>query len=131
MSPANVELVRRSIETFNGGHFATMLERYYDPAVEWHATDEFPDRDVYRGHAELTQFLEAFWDNFDPLWVEADEYLDAGERVVVLGSLCGRGRASDLDVKTERGWVMTLRDAKVTRVDTYRDHEQARRAAGV
>jgi ketosteroid isomerase-like protein len=97
MSQENVEIVRRFIE-------------------HWNETRDFPwelvDADIvyvidppawlagtYRGHAELKDVLRRTLEVYDEFRFEGDEFIDAGDSVVALGTVhvrggsqrCGRG----------------------------------------
>jgi hypothetical protein len=45
------------------------------------------------GPAGIQGFLEIFHDHVEGSWADPDEFLDAGDRVVVLGRMRGRPRA--------------------------------------
>jgi ketosteroid isomerase-like protein len=68
------------------------------------------------------------WEDFD---VIAEEFLDAGDQVVVTARHRGRGRASGVIVDARFYDVYTLRDGKITRADEYADRAEALEAAGL
>ena len=49
-----------------------------------------------------------------------EEFIDAGDRVLVTAHHRGRGRGSGIEVDTRLYSVYTLRDGKVVRVDECR-----------
>jgi ketosteroid isomerase-like protein len=51
--------------------------------------------------------------------VEAEEILDAGDRVIVMIHHRGRGKASGIDVSQRCAMVWTLRDGRAIRMDMY------------
>jgi ketosteroid isomerase-like protein len=86
--------------------------------------------DVYRGRDGIEAFLgevDETWEEFRPL---PEEYRDLGERVLGLGRLRTRGRASGAPSDSPWGGVYDFRDGKVSRIRTFLDHGEALRAAG-
>jgi ketosteroid isomerase-like protein len=132
MSGENVELVRRAVglirpfdESFRGSRVGTNL---LDPAFEVHDHDS-PDQDVFRGHAGFLRWIDD-WDAME--WtLEPEEFVDAGERVVVLARLSARGRASGVSLVRRDGMVWTLRNGKVVRLDYFNNPGDALEAAGL
>ena len=55
---------------------------------------------------------------------------DLGDRVLALGRLRTRGRASGAPGDSPWGGVYDLRAGKVSRIRTFLDHDEASRAAG-
>ena len=61
----------------------------------------------------------------------AEEFLDAGDRVLVTAYFRGRGRGSGIDIDTCFYEVYTLRDGRVVRVDEFTKRADALEAAGL
>jgi ketosteroid isomerase-like protein len=88
------------------------------------------EQDVYRGRAGIEKFLgevDETWEEFRPI---PEEYRDLGDRVLALGRLKTRGRASGAPAESPWAGVYDMRDGKVSRICTYLDHGEALRAAG-
>jgi ketosteroid isomerase-like protein len=66
-----------------------------------------------------------------PFKVEAEEFIDAGDRVVVFIRWHGRGKGSGVDVEAAGAHLWELRDRKAVRWDVFRDRDEALAAAGV
>jgi ketosteroid isomerase-like protein len=132
MSEENVEVVRRAVElirpfdeNFGGSRVGTNL---LDPAFEVHDHDS-PDQDVFRGHPGFLRWIDD-WDAME--WtLEPEEFIDAGERVVVLARLSARGRASGVSLVRRDGMVWTVRNDKVVRLDYFNNPGEALEAAGL
>jgi ketosteroid isomerase-like protein len=117
-----VDLVRRSYDAFARGDLDAVVADMHDD-IEWQQAQGLPHGGTYRGLAEVRRNV------FDPLdrdwWSEfsalPDEFLDAGEEVVVLGRY--RGVAKDtgrgLDVPFVHVW--SLRDGKAWRFRQFLD----------
>lgn len=65
------------------------------------------------------------------LRVEPEEFIDAGEEVVIPYRLHTRERSTGIEVGGHETWVFRMRDGKVVRVKEYREKTEALQAAGV
>jgi ketosteroid isomerase-like protein len=131
MSQENVELVkvlmdavnRRDIDTFSA---VTTADFEWFPVFAARV-----EGDVYRGREGIEAFLgevDETWEEFRPV---PEEYRDLGDRVLGLGRLRTRGRASGAPSDSPWGGVYDLREGKVSRIRTFLDHDEALRAADV
>jgi ketosteroid isomerase-like protein len=94
MSRENVEIVRNAFEGLVRGDVATFLDAL-DPEVEWKQVEEPRPRYGHQGVGEaIAQRLE-MWDA--PTF-EGEEYIDGGDKVILLMRLSGRGKTSGVDV---------------------------------
>jgi ketosteroid isomerase-like protein len=118
MSEQNVNTVRASYDAYARGEFAAVLAAM-DPGIEWADQDSLPWGGTHRGHEAFANHMQTFTGHFEEVRIEPQEYLDAGEHVVVTGRLSGRAQAGAFNVPTV--WIWQLRDGKTTRVDTYTD----------
>ncbi len=136
MSQENVEIVRRTFETFNqGGPEAVISEGFWSPELVWDFSPSgIPGFGVYRGHDEVRSFFEDDWFQTFPSdeWeIEVDELIDNGDQVVAMSRQRGRGGTSGAGAELEQAHVITLRDGEVVRAVSYLDREKARKAAGL
>ena len=82
-----------------------------------------------RGHAGFLRWID-YWDAMD--WsLDPEEFIDAGERVVVLARLSARGRESGVSLERRDGMVWTVRDGKAVRLDYFNNATKALEAAGL
>lgn len=63
--------------------------------------------------------------------LEPETVVELKGRVLAILREIGRGRASGLEVEGRWGYVVTVRDGKIERVEAYRDPRAALDAAGV
>jgi len=124
----NLDLVRSLFAAWERGDWSAV--DWADPEIEYLLVDE-PGARRQSGVAAMVQTWRGYLSAWENYRVEATEYrqLDA-ERVLVLLTAFGRGRASGLDlgsVTRERKGanVFHIRDHKVTRLDTYFDKRRA------
>ena len=131
MSLENVDLVRRTIGAFNSGDWDASLE-YMDEDIEWRAADAVPDQDSYFGRDGVRAFWTAWTDNFEGFRLEVEELIDAGDDVVVVTRIRGRGIASGAEVRSNSfAQVARVRDRKIRRWEIYDRTQDALEAAGL
>jgi ketosteroid isomerase-like protein len=130
----NVELTRRAWEAFNNRDFDELL-RYIHPELEWRPAQGpgGPEGTIYRGREEYERWI---YDEVVPAWESfRAEDLDIRElddgRILILGHLRGKGRASGVEVTAPFGQIAEVRDGMAIRLTGYLDHESALAAAGL
>jgi hypothetical protein len=85
---------------------------------------------VLAGVEGLELFVEAVEQDFSEFRYDADEIEEIGDdRVLVLGRIIARGRATKMPVSGDFGHIWTVRDGHAAHVEAYRDRDRAREAA--
>jgi ketosteroid isomerase-like protein len=107
------------------------LPRTLDPELEFRDLPDLPGSGVFVGHDALRGWWAQLYDAFDELPFDADEFIDAGDRVLVPTHGTGRGKSSGALVEIHFSNVWTLSDGKLTRCISYSDHAEALEAAGL
>jgi hypothetical protein len=130
MSEANVETVRRANALTNDGDWAAAY-RFLHPDIEWVIAREHPDARTLTGHEAVAEYQRDWQEAVPDVGVVYDRVLDAGEKVVGIGSVRGTGTGSGADVRVPIAFVFTLRDGLIIRVEEYLDPSDALEAAGL
>jgi uncharacterized protein len=130
MSQENVEIVQRALEAFEQGGIDATL-RFYDAEVTWQEAEDEPEGETYRGHDGLRTLVQKWLVPFDDLRIEPEEFIDAGEVVVMPYMFLGRERSSGNDIRAPETWVFSLRDGKICEVREYRRKAEALHALGL
>jgi ketosteroid isomerase-like protein len=128
MSQANVEIVQRGFEHYMAT--GEPLWGMFDEEVEVYDHDT-PDQGEYRGHAGVGRWLEdwaAAWSEFS---MEPEEFLDVGERVVMVFRMKATGLGSGVEVERQDAMVFTVGNGKVVRLDYYNNRTEALEAVGL
>ena len=127
MSEENVEIIRRGY-----AHFIATGEINAHPDLVWDVSRlGWPDQQVYPGVEGAMRFnaeWAAAWDDWE---LEVEDYLDAGERVVVILNQRGRSKATGIPVDMRFAQVWTLRDGQGIRMQMYASVEEALEAVGL
>jgi ketosteroid isomerase-like protein len=133
MSRENVDLLRNVYSQWERGDFDTSA---FDPDVDFArigsgvvAGAGGPGR--WRGHDEMRQAVLEWLSNWEEFHVEAETFIDLGNRVLVLELQTARGKDSGVPVRQELGDLFTLRDGKIVSWEAYWHRDEALRAAGL
>jgi ketosteroid isomerase-like protein len=101
------------------------------PKFELHLSPEIGARAI-RSMSELRDLTAAIEQDFEECVYALDEVLEGTEgRVVVTGTIIGRGRLSKLPLGGSFAHVWTVRDGRAAICRAFRGREQALAAAGI
>jgi ketosteroid isomerase-like protein len=128
--PATPDLaaqVQASVEAVNRRDFDAMLD-YAAPDVVY---DTSPSGlGIYSGVPAIRQFIEGYWESFDELRFEVEEFQDLGNEVtfaVLRQHAVPVG--STAPIQAREAHVTEWRNGLVVRITAYIDVDQARAAA--
>lgn len=123
MSEGNVDILRRGYDAFNQGDIGAVMG-LMDPDIEWEEpeVEGLPQRGTHRGAEDVANHVfGAVAQNWDGFQAVPEEFLDAGDRVVVLGQFGGAGKASGKPLDATFAHVWTMREGKAVRFRAYAD----------
>jgi ketosteroid isomerase-like protein len=132
MSQANIDLIRNIYADFGRGDIAAVLAAM-SPEMEWNEAENYTyaDGNPYRGHDAIVggvfARLGGDWDGFAAV---PEEYLDAGDTIVVLGRYRGRYKATGQAIDAQMAHVWRVDGGRVTRFEQRVDTLQAARVTG-
>jgi ketosteroid isomerase-like protein len=131
MSRRHVEIVRKIYDGWGRGEFQAGTE-LYDPYVLLVLRPEFPDAGAYCGPDEIGRYMrEHFLADFDGVVIAGEEFVEAGDSVVVRVEQRATGAVSGTPVGLRYYQVWTFRGDSVIRMESMREREEALEAAGV
>ena len=122
----NVQLIRGLYEAFEKGDVATVLGKM-DENIEWREAENFiyADYNPYMGpQAVLEGVFMRFGSEWDAFTVTPEEWLDAGNHVVVLGTYTGTHRATRRVVRAQFAHVWAVKGSRVLRFQQFTDTKQ-------
>jgi ketosteroid isomerase-like protein len=142
MSQENVEIVRSLLEPFAGIDIAGVdwgAEAISNPLRHLHAPDvelktlasglgSGVDTD-YQGLDGLVRYLKEWLEPFSEYYLEALDYIEAGDCVLVPSRQWGVGDGSGARVEIELTTLYELRDGRIARIHQYDTLDEAREAA--
>jgi uncharacterized protein len=118
MAEENVEIVRRACEPTLRGELDAAL-RLAHPDVECVVAREHPDSRTLTGREAPLAFRHDWQEALPDVRFELERTLDAGDRVVGIGTVRGTGDHSGADVRVPLAFVYTLRDGLISRIEEY------------
>ena len=131
MSQENVERVRAAIDGYNREgpeSFFALL----DPEVEWITDRSDLGRTTSHGLDGVRKSFEELYEAVPDLQFEINELRDAGERVIALGQLRGRFRATGIEGRHPIGLVLTVgASGKLVRYESFLDPLKALESVGL
>ena len=131
MSPDNVEIVRRMYAAVNARDQETLMG-LADPEIVIDATRLVFNPGTYLGLDGLREIAAGTDDVWKQITFEPLEFIDAGERVVVVERLIGMGKGSGVEVAQTWGAVWTVRAGRVVRMELgFPNREAALAAVGL
>jgi uncharacterized protein len=131
MGEGSIELVRRVFAAFAERDVEAVLELVgrdveFFPPTATIAGHETP----YRGHEGLRKYFEDVARIWEVLEVVPHEYREAGDQVIALGRVYGRG-LDGLLVDSPTGWIWTVEGGKIVAGRVYTSRQEALDAAGL
>jgi ketosteroid isomerase-like protein len=131
MSQENVEIVKEFTRLFEGGDRDGWRE-YFDPDVVWDTSaSSWPSAGVFHGHEGVERFFRDWLGTWSDYEIATQEYLDAGDSVVIVFRQRGTGRESGVQIERDFFAVYDLRESKVVRYRMYDSRDEALEAAGL
>ncbi|MEK6252241.1 MAG: nuclear transport factor 2 family protein [Actinomycetota bacterium] len=137
MSQENIELSRRVFaelaranELDEVERTDAALEEFFDPDVEWVPVPQgLLAGSTYQGYEGIRRFWADFVSAWDEYLMEPQEFLDAGDQVVVIVRV--RGRMHKLEINEVWSVLNTFRDGRIVRVQGFTSRDGALEAAGL
>ena len=130
MSQENVEIVRRAYEAFAHADIAATLAAL-DPEIEWQTREDLPDAATHRGYEEVGAWIARWLESWQDFKLETEEFIDAGDYVVVPTRQSGAGSESGAYTEFHETHVWKLSDGRATRIVEYQTKAEALEAVGL
>jgi ketosteroid isomerase-like protein len=134
VSEENVEIVRRGLdllrESYESGTATEGLLALCASDIRVDATRRVFNPGLYEGHAGVQRSMGEICDAWEDFHESTERLIDAGDRVVVLQTISGRGRASKARVQQKGALIFTIRDGLVQLIEVFGDPHEALKAVG-
>jgi ketosteroid isomerase-like protein len=128
---SDADLITRMLHEWNEGD-VDALAQVFDPEVEVRpALSTFLASMVYRGHEGIREWYAETNEPWAQLQAEAERFVEAGDRTVVIVALHARVSGSEIDVAARIAHVVTVRDGRILRLDGYDEPDKALAAVGL
>jgi ketosteroid isomerase-like protein len=131
MSRENVDRILTGYEAVNRGDLDVVVAGL-SPDFELRPPPVLPDPGVYRGPEGFKRFLQTWIESFDDFRIEIEEVIDAGDNVVVMAAVRGRGKDSGAEVRSPSfPHVWTLQGDEITSMHALQNRAAAVAALGL
>jgi ketosteroid isomerase-like protein len=125
-----VDVARRFLDAFAAGDDQTQIALLH-PDVELVEWPEAPDTHHVRGVRETIEIRNSWFEAWDSLRYDVEEFLESGDRVVACGKAQAKGKGSAVEVDFDSYTVFTLRDGRIARMEFFIEKEPALATAGL
>jgi ketosteroid isomerase-like protein len=130
VSRENVEIVRRGFAAWERDDLSGMLAVFHEQLVTRRLAP-MADPGTWYGREGALDVAAEWMEAFDEFTMSAEEFIDAGDHVVVRVDQEGRGSGSGAPVTGTFWFVYGVRDGKAATWDMYATREQALEAVGL
>jgi ketosteroid isomerase-like protein len=121
----NFEIVRRHFKARSAAD-VDALAREMNTQVELDLTrSRAPYQGLYRGHEAISALVQTLKDAWDEIVWEPEELIEAGDRVVAVIRMTGRGKGSGIQTRARGANVFTIHAGKIVRIQVFQDKREA------
>jgi ketosteroid isomerase-like protein len=124
VSREGVKLVQSIYDAWREGQ---PWRRFMDPDIEYVNPPDAVEPGVRHGTDSFVRIRDAY----DDVQIEPQEFIDAGDDVVVLATIHAKGRGSGFPLEWSHGYIWTVKDGKAVRFRWFNDPAEALEAAGL
>ena len=130
MSQENVNTLRGVYDEWGKGNLRAGAD-LFDSRVMYIPTVELPEEGYYVGPEGISRFMRRWLGAWTNLTVAADEFIEAGDSVIVIACQSAVGRESGTPSKMPFFNVWTFRGQAVIRLEFFTDRAKALEAVGL
>jgi len=127
VSEGKVEIAERALGYFNRGERDALAE-IASPDIEIVPLRAALEGTVFRGETANEDFWKAIDETWEETHMDAEEILESGEKVLIVGRLRGRAKGTEVEVDSPMAWVLTFDGEKISGMRTYTDVAEAHAA---
>jgi uncharacterized protein len=120
----DVERVRAIYQAFNEGGVEAIMGRLA-PEFQVRDRESSPDRETRHGKEGMKQLFDSYMEAFDALRLDPEEFIEAGDQVVVSLRQRARGKGSGAEVVGRIVHVWCIREGAPLELRIFGDKVQA------
>ena len=128
MSQADIETLRAEYEAMSRQDWPAMF-RSAHPDFELTTPERSAVAGTFYGRDMARRQLADFFEPFEEVLAEPEEFFERGDRIVVFFRLRSRPRGSSAAVEIRAGHLWTMRDGRAARLQIFPEREKALEAA--
>ena len=122
MATTDIELVKSAFDAWNRGSIDAFTAHMSED-VAWVEASGRPEGVPTErvGRERLRSSLASLFDAFESYRLEVEQIRELGDRVVAVVREIARGRLSGVEVDGQWGYLITVTDGRITRIEAHRD----------
>jgi uncharacterized protein len=120
VSEHDVESLRRIYNAFSRWDLEELVSDLAHD-IEWSLPDTLPWGGTRHGHDGVLAFVSVSNDHVEGRWADPDDFLDAGDRLIVQGRMRGRAKTSGRGYEVDFVHIWTMTDGVASRMRAYFD----------
>ena len=128
MSRGDIETLRAEYEAFSRQDWNTAFDAAL-PDFELQTPDSAPQYGTYRGVDAARRAFEDFFEAYEDVVIEPEEFFERGDSIVVFFRMRARPYGSSATVEIRAAHLWTMRDGKAARLEIFPQRENAMKAA--
>jgi uncharacterized protein len=118
----NIGVVKQSYQLFVEGNIPAVLERLHEDAVyQYQAPPVVPMAGNFEGKQGIHQFFQIVSETLELPIFEAQEFIDGGDKVVIIGRERARSKKTGKEAEWTFVHIADLEDGKVRRLRIFPD----------
>jgi ketosteroid isomerase-like protein len=128
----DIELVESAFDAWNRGEVGAFTDHMAADVV-WLEVSGRPEGGATErvGRDRLRQSLESLFEVWESYRLEVERIDEVDDRVVAIIREVARGRASGVEVDGRWGYLITVGDGEIVRIEAYREASRALEIAGL
>ena len=138
MSQRDVENARRGYAAINDAYrsgdvndFLPIAEEMWDPDIVLTLPGGvLGGGETWRGYDGMLRFIGHQMEAFREMWIEPEEFIDAGDKLVVPVRFGGQARHTGIELEFTFVHVWTMSDGKAIRMEVFETKREALEAVG-
>jgi uncharacterized protein len=121
----DVERLRGVYEAFNEGGVEAILDRVASAEFRVRDRESSPDRETRYGKEGIKELFASYMEAFDALRLEPEEFIEAGDQIVVSlhQQVRGKGSGAEFEGRIAHAWAM--REGEVVGLRIFADKDRA------
>ena len=132
MSQENVDMIRELYESFGKGDIPAVLGQM-DEKIDWRGAEGhiyYDGNSLIGPQAVLDGVFMRIPGDWDGFTVSPEEFLDAGDHVVALGTYTGKYKETGKDLRAQFAHLWGVKGGRVVRFQQFTDTRQFAEVAG-
>ena len=125
MDDPRIAMAEKAYAELTAGDVEAAMERM-DPGIvfDWSRSNS-PYAGIFEGRAAVRRLFEEFRSAFEGMEYFTEEWIDAGDRLVRIGGVRGRGRGSGIEVTMAGAQVVEFSGDRPSHVTLYQTKDEA------